>query len=239
MLLSEITMAEFETGKEKTRSIIIPFGSTEEHGTHLPLSTDTLQALEVSVLLAKRRPVFVAPPIHYGVCRSTCDHPGTVSISAATLRALTIDIVSALHEQGLKNFILLTGHAGGTHFSAFVDAGEELLKRFSDIRIAAVTEYHLASEEGRDIIETLGDSHAGEIETSRMLHSHPHLVKGQGKREFPKFPKGILGRNKRRYWPGGVWGDPGLASADKGQRIEALVVSALERLLSCLESWDE
>jgi creatinine amidohydrolase len=239
MLLTDITMTEFEAGLKKTRSVIIPYGSTEEHGSHLPLDTDTLQALTVSARLAQQRPVFVAPPIHYGVCRSTSCHPGTVTISTATLKALTLDVVTALREQGLRNFILLTGHAGGTHFSTLVDAGEELLKRFDDIRIAAVTEYHLAAEEGRGIIETPGDSHAGEIETSRILHSHPHLVRGRGEREYPHFPKGILVRDKRRFWPGGVWGDPGVASADKGERIESLVVAALGRLLEQLENWRE
>ena len=239
MLLTDITMAEFEAGLKKTRSVILPYGSTEEHGSHHPLSTDTLQAMEVSAKLAQQRPVFVAPPIHYGVCRSTSRHPGTVSITTATLKGLTRDIVVSLRDQGLRNFIFLTGHAGGTHFSALVDAGEELLQRFADIRIAAVTEYQLAAEEGRGIVETPGDSHAGEIETSRMLHSHPHLVKGRGEREFPKFPKGILVRDKRRFWPGGVWGDPAAASADKGAQIEALVVSALGRLLETLENWNE
>ena len=239
MLLTDITMTEFAAGLMKTRSVIIPFGATEEHGSHLPLSTDTLQAMEVAARLAEQRPVFVAPPIHYGVCRSTSRHPGTVTISTATLKALTLDIVTSLREQGLRDFILLTGHAGGTHFSALVDAGEELLKRFADIRIAAVTEYHLAAEEGRHIIATPGDAHAGEIETSRMLHSHPHLVKGKGVREFPNFPKGILVRDKRRCWPGGVWGDPGAADAGKGRQIETLVVSALVRLLEALETWHE
>jgi len=98
-----------------------------------------------------------------------------------------------------------------------------------------LTEYMLASTEGRAIIETAGDSHAGEIETSRILHSHPHLVKGSGKREFPTFPSGILVRNKRNFWPGGVWGDPTLASAEKGARLETLVVEALDRLVTQLE----
>lgn len=239
MIIEELTMSEFEEGLGRTRTVLIPFGSTEEHGCHLPLSTDTLQAIEVGRKLAERRPIFIAPPIHYGVCRSTSNHPGTISITTATLKALAIDIVSSLHSQGLRNFILLTGHAGGTHTAALIDAGEELLQRFGDIRMAVLTEYILAAREGRGIIETTDDSHAGEIETSRILYSHPHLVKGQGKREYPSFPEGILVRNKRKYWPGGVWGDPTLASADKGARLEDAVVNALERLAVQLEGREE
>ncbi len=108
MIIQHITMPEFKAGLEKTRTVIIPFGSTEEHGQHLPLDTDTMQAICVSHKLASQRPVFVAPPIHYGVCRSTFEHPGTLSISTATLKVLTIDVVSALYRQGLRNFILLS-----------------------------------------------------------------------------------------------------------------------------------
>lgn len=238
MLIEELTMPEFVAGLEKTRTVLIPFGATEEHGSHLPLATDTLHATEVGRKLAARRSIFIAPPIPYGVCRSTSCHPGTISIRSETLKALACDIVSSLYGQGLRNFVLLTGHAGGTHLSALIDVGEELLVRFADCRVAVLTEYMLASREGRGLIETEGDSHAGEIETSRILHSHPQLVKGTAAREFPDFPPGILVRNKRRYWPGGVWGDPGKASAEKGARLEELVVAALERLIDQLETME-
>lgn len=235
MIIDDMTMPEFEAGLEKTRTVYIPFGSVEEHGTHLPLSTDTLHAVEVGRKLALRRPIFVAPAIPYGVCRSTSCHPGTISITTGTLKALAIDIVTGFYRRGLRRFVLLTGHAGGTHGAALIDAGEALLETFSDIRIAVLTEYVLAAKEGRGIIETEGDSHAGEIETSRILHSHPHLVRGTGEREFPSFPAGILVRDKRRFWPGGVWGDPTKATADKGRRLEEAVVAALDRLVDELE----
>lgn len=239
MIIEDLTMTEFVEGLARTRTVLIPFGATEEHGGHLPLSTDTLHAIEVGRRLAERRAIFIAPAVPYGVCRSTSRHPGTLSIRTETLKALAIDIVTALYRQGLRNFVLLTGHAGGTHTSALIDAGEELLDRLADSRIAVLTEYLLASSEGRGIIETTGDSHAGEIETSRMLHSHPHLVKGEGKREFPTFPRGILVRRKRNFWPGGVWGDPTLASAEKGAKIEAVVVEALDRLVTQLEQLED
>lgn len=235
MLIEELTMDEFVAGLERTRTVLIPFGATEQHGSHLPLNTDTLQAFEVGRKLAQQRSLFIAPAIPYGVCRSTGDHPGTISLTTATLRALAVDLVASLYRQGLRNFVLLTGHAGGTHGATLIDAGEELLQRFADIRVAVVTEYQLAVKAGRGIIETPDDSHAGEIETSRIMHSHPQLVKGAGVREYPKFPSGILVRDKRACWPGGVWGDPTKASAEKGARLEAAVVAALDQLVSELE----
>ncbi|NOY14445.1 MAG: creatininase family protein [Deltaproteobacteria bacterium] len=239
MLIAEMTKDEFSAGLKKTVSVLIPFGATEEHGSHLPLATDTLHAIEVGHRLAEVRDIFVAPPIHYGVCRSTGQHPGTLSISCETLKALAIDVVSALYRQGLRNFVLISGHAGGTHMGALTDAGEKLLQLFADLKIAVLTEYMLVSKTGRHLIETEGDSHAGEIETSRILHSHPALVKGRAAREFPAFPSGILVRNKQKYWPGGVWGDPGKATAAKGAELEKLVVTALSELVDQLENWQE
>ena len=124
LLIENITMPEFEEGLKKTRTVIIPVGSVEEHGPHLPLSTDTMQAYEVAVETSKKVPVFVAPPIHYGVCRSTSQHPGTISITTTTLKSLIKDISVSFSKQGLKNFLIVSGHAGGTHTSALVDVCE-------------------------------------------------------------------------------------------------------------------
>lgn len=235
MLIEEMTMMEFQEGLKRTRTVYIPFGSVEEHGSHLPLSTDTIQAYEVGKKAARLIPLFVAPPIHYGSCRSTSCHPGTISISTATLKALLKDIVRSFRLQGMKNIIVVTGHAGGTHRMALLDAGEELIAEFSDINVAVVSEYELAREEGKSLIETEGDAHAGEIETSRILHSHPSLVIGKGERGCPDFPLGILVREKRKYWPNGVWGDPSKASAEKGRLLEEMVVKKIVEIVRKME----
>ena len=63
MLLENITMADFKKGLKRIKTIIIPFGTIEEHGSHLPLSTDTIQVYEVVKEVAKKVKVFVAPPV--------------------------------------------------------------------------------------------------------------------------------------------------------------------------------
>jgi len=235
MLIQQLTMNEFSAGLKNCQTVLIPFGSTEEHGSHLPLDTDTIQAIEVGEILASRRKIFIAPPVHYGVCRSTGHHPGTISISTATLKSLTIDIVSDFYRQGLRYFILLSGHAGGTHMSTLIDSGEQLLEQFPELNIAVLCEYQLVRESCGDLIETIGDSHAGEIETSRLLNSNPEWVKGSSAAELPHFPNGILVRDKRKYWPGGVWGDPEKGSAKKGAMMVKLAVDRLESIIDQLE----
>ena len=234
MILEEMTMVEFEQGLLASRTILIPFGSVEEHGPHLPLSTDTIQAYEVGIKASRLVPLFVAPPVHYGNCRSTSSHPGTISITTATLKGISKDIVRSCRNQGLANFIILSGHAGGAHCMALQESGEELIAEYQDIQVAVVTEFHLAKSAGRGIIETEADFHAGEIETSRIMYTRPHLVKGEGMQEYPDFPELLLVRNKRKYWPGGVWGDPGKASAEKGKLVEDNVVWRIVNLVKMM-----
>jgi creatinine amidohydrolase len=233
----DLTMPEFEAAREALQTVIIPVGSIEEHGPHLPLGTDAFHAIEVARRVAGLRPVLVAPPVFYGVCRSTREHPGTVSLSGDTLRALLQDLGREFHRQGLRRIIFISGHAGGTHMCALVEAGEALLTEFADLRVAVVNILDLLREVLADkphLVATRGDSHAGEVETAIMLAAYPGLVKGTAPAEWPSFPKYELVRDKRRYWPGGVWGDPGPAAAAQGEEILAAETRRLVQLVDSL-----
>ena len=237
MILEQITKDQFTAGLEKTRTVIIPCGSVEEHGPHLPLGTDTIHVYEVCKEASKHIPAFVAPPLFYGVCRSTRDHPGTVSISAPTLRMLIADLVSDLHHQGLRHFLIISGHASGLQVSCLTEVGEELLLKYPDIRVAALSILDLALAAWCDVIVTKDDSHAGEVETSVMLHLCPQWVGEARPCERPHFPKHLLVRDKMRYWPGGVWGDASQASKGKGKKLFDLSVEALIHLIQTLDSY--
>ena len=224
MQLDKITMADYVKAVRKTKTVIIPYGTVEEHGEHLPLSTDTIVMTEVARMAAERVAVFVAPPIHYGVCTSTGQHPGTIGITAETVRSLTVDIVRDGFRKGLKRFLLISGHAGGLHIAAMREAGERLIEELPGVEIAALSIYDLVYREIAEIAETENDSHAGEMETSLILHIAERLVKGRSKEEYPKFPKPFLVREKMKCWPGGVWGNPHAASAEKGERLFTIMV---------------
>lgn len=238
MKLDDLTMPRFEEGLKNTLTIIIPLGSIEEHGPHLPLGTDTFQVEEVCRRAGRRAGAFAAPALPYGVCRSTADHPGTIGISTPTLRLMILDLGHSCYRQGLRNFIFISGHAGKTHLMAILDAGERLMEELDDIRVAVVSEYGEVLAKGREIIETEEDSHAGEVETSRILCLHPELVDGTAPEEYPSFPPHILVRNKRPYWPGGVWGNPSRASAEKGERLMEIAVDNLVDIIRRLESFE-
>lgn len=235
MILEQITMDDFSAGLEMTRTVIIPCGSVEEHGPHLPLGTDTIHVYEVCKETSKRIPVFVAPPFFYGVCRSTRNHPGTVGIRASTLRTLTADLLSDLYRQGLRHFLIISGHASSLQISCLTEVGEELLLKYPDIRVAVLSILDLGMDGWQEIIVTEDDSHAGEVETSVMLHLRPQLVGEARPREWPRFPRHLLVRDKLRYWPGGVWGDASQATRKKGQQLFDLSVTALVQLVQDLD----
>jgi creatinine amidohydrolase len=237
-LWENLTMPGFETLRQQTQTVILPLGSLEEHGPHLPLGTDTFHAIEVARRVGLLRLVVVAPPLFYGLCRSTREHPGTVSISGDALRTLLMSVGREFCRQGMRHLVFISGHAGGTHMSAILEAGEQLLAELPAVRVAVVNLLELLREvvaEQPDLVHTRGDSHAGEVETAIMMAAYPDLVRGTAPEEWPRFPKYELVRNKRHYWPGGVWGNPAPATAAQGEAILAAEAERLSLVINALE----
>ncbi|MGQ9687677.1 MAG: creatininase family protein [Desulfobaccales bacterium] len=231
----DLRMPEFDTWRRQHRAVLLPVGSVEEHGPHLPLGTDAFHAIELARRVAELRPVLVAPPLFYGLCRSTREHPGTVSISGDSLRMLVTDLGREFYRNGMRQLLILSGHAGGTHMAALTEAGEMLLAELPELSVAICNILDLLQEvlaARPELVQTKGDAHAGEVETALMLAAYPHLVEGRAPAEWPTFPKYVLVRDKRRYWPAGVWGDPGPATAAQG---EALLQAEAERLAKVID----
>ena len=216
--------------------MIIPFGTVEEHGNHLPLNTDTLIIYEVLKQVVKKRNIFLAPPIYYGVCTTTSQYPGTIGITPETLRRLTYDIVRDSYKKGLRNFFLITGHGGGLHSSALKETAEILIEELRGIKMAVICPYDLLYRELSELADTPHDSHAGEIETSLVLALAPERVKGRSIEGYPELPKPFIVKDKSKYWPGGVWGNPAKASREKGERAVTLMVQKIVSLIDQAEA---
>src|SRR5208283_1851053 len=85
IILENITMTDFSKHLRRTKTIVFPFGTIEEHGSHLPLNTDSLIIHEALRRLKRKKEFFLAPVVDYGVCTTNKDHPGTLSITPETL----------------------------------------------------------------------------------------------------------------------------------------------------------
>ena len=115
------------------------------------------------------------------------------------------------------------------------ETAETLIYQLKGIKIAVLSPYDVLWKELSAVAETPNDSHAGELETSMMLYLAPKLVKGRSREEYPKIPKPFTIRNKVKYWPGGVWGNPRKASAAKGKRAMKLIVNKIIEIIDNIE----
>jgi creatinine amidohydrolase len=240
MLLEEMTTDEVAAGLKTSQTVIIPYGVLEAHGPHLPLSTDTIQAYDAAKRAAKLTPVFVAAPVPYGICRSLAGHPGTIGITGETLRGLTRDIVQSMYELGFRNFILYSGHASALQMVALEEASEALLRSCPQANIALVLEFEVIKKHMAGIVETPGDMHAGEIETSRLLTARPDLVRTEllPEESYRESPKPLLVRDVKRYWPSSVEGAPRKASAEKGAKLGQIAAEYLVELVKRMNGFE-
>jgi creatinine amidohydrolase len=236
LLLDELTMKEAQSSAKAGKVVVLPIGSVEEHGDHLPLCTDSLQPEYVALEVAKMKGCLVAPSLRYGVCNSTRGFPGTISIGFEPLYKITKDILEELIRNSFKRILVLSGHAGQSHMAALRLAAQEVVWRHEGEnvedrpRIMVCSDYDFAYElKGKYF--SAKDGHAGTIETSRVMAIRPELVKARGKKSFPKFPRFEIVADSQLYFPSGVIGDPTVASAEKGRMINKYVIREVAKLV--------
>ncbi len=231
MYLDDLTTFEFGERLSSNRDtvVILPIGVVEEHGAHLPLSTDSLQSEYIAEALATELDALLMPPIRYGICNSTRNFPGTISLSFNTFRALIQEILEELCRHNVSNIVILSGHAGRIHMAALRVAADRVLEKFN-VKMMILSDYDIIYKyAGKEFPEW--DGHAGSVETSRIMAIRPELVKGRGERSKPNFPQYRILRHPEKCFPSGVMGDPTTASAEKGEKWNKLVVDELKKLI--------
>lgn len=229
-------MREVKECAKSSNAVIVPVGSVEEHGAHLPLCTDSVQPEFVALEVAKRTGCSVAPPLRYGVCDSTRGFPGTISIGFESLHRVVRDVLEEFVRNGFRRILVLSGHAGQAHMAALRLAAQEVVWNHQGesaekkCRIMVCSDYDFAYElRGKYFSEK--DGHAGAIETSRVMAIRPDLVKMRGKKSFPTLPRFEIVADAQKYFPSGVIGDPTAASRTKGRMINSYVVDNVARLV--------
>ena len=125
-LMKNLTWPEFKQMSEKIKTVIVPWGSVEAHGTHLPLSTDILVIDYLAKVVAKKIGAFLFPTIPIGFCFHAASFPGTVSITQETLMRMAFDMASSLRSNGIQKIIFMSGHGGN------VESLEEIAEDIKD-----------------------------------------------------------------------------------------------------------
>jgi creatinine amidohydrolase len=231
MIFEELTSKEVKAKVNAKSVAILPIGATEEHGPHLPLSTDSLQPEYVAIETARKLGnTFVLPMLKYGQCSSTRNFPGTLSLRFETLQMFAEDIICELHRTGFRNIVVLSGHAGRLHMAALRLAAEHVLEKHPKLKIMVLSDYDIAYAM-KEIEIPPDDGHAGMIETSRVMAIRPDLVKGKAKPCHPKFPKYRVMPDAEKHFPDGVMGDPQLAKKDFGDKANRIIIDELVTLV--------
>jgi mycofactocin precursor peptide peptidase len=194
--------------------VLVPVGSVEQHGPHLPLDTDTVIAVAVAEALAVRRPgAWVAPPLSYGSSGEHQMFPGTCSIGTDALRTVLVELVRSVRTWATR-VVFVNAHGG--NLAALRPAVEQLLVEGHDVAwVPCATE---------DV-----DLHAGLTETSLMLHLRPASVRVDlaevgNTQPLSQILPTLIAEGMAAVTPNGVLGDPRGASAEHGAEVLATMV---------------
>jgi creatinine amidohydrolase len=224
--LDRMTWADVKTEIEKGRdTVVVPFGSTEQHGRHMPLGTDAVLGDEFGWGLAERLDAFLAPTVRFGCSEHHLSFPGTISLSQETFRRVVIDVVKSLSRHGFRRIVLLPTHGG--NFQPLAEAFAEL-EPDENVKVLAFTDLEglvkAAFESSRafGVNAASSGAHSGEWETSLMLALRPKQVKmDQAAEGFV----GELSEIMSRVFDGiqnldenGVLGDPRPATGEAGEK---------------------
>ena len=232
--MAEISWPAFKAAMQARTPILIPVGATEQHGPHLPLSTDVLLPTGVAERVAEQVGALVAPPIAYGYksqARSGGGEafPGTTSLSLNTLVLLLRDVMISLARHGARRLVLVNGHVENAWAEIeAIDLALTELRRdgISDMEVLRLDFYEFVEMETLHRLFPAGYpgtdlEHASLLETSLMLALHPHLVAldkvpTDGPGQFPLYdrwpepagyvpPSGVLARAEGASPEKGEW----------------------------------
>jgi creatinine amidohydrolase len=227
LVAATATAPEVAAHLARSRGIaVLPFGALEQHGPHLPLSTDTITAEAVASALADRLDALLLPALPYGDTWNMSGYPGTVSLRPETVTAIAEDIGRGVAASGARAFVIVNG-----------DWGNRAPLAVAARRLAEVLPTIVLDHPGLDAaVERMRESrpaapglaHAEEVETSLLLHLAPGLVGDDRPAEYPDLPSdfGVRPMRMHPFSVSGVFGDSRPASAAKGAALLDTVVEA-------------
>ena len=213
---------------------VLPVGSFEQHGDYLPLITDTVIASAISQELANAYPLFQLPPVTISCSHEHSAWRGTVSISSSTLHSMIDDIYRSITDSGLSSLVILNCHGGNYGLGNIVQEGSTHGKRMA--LFPSGTDWAEARQSARLTTSNHEDMHAGELETSILLHVSPELVRDgyQAADWVADDRRHLLTTGMSEYTQSGVIGRPSLASAEKGKAVLASLAGSFASVLEIL-----
>ncbi len=228
---------------------VLPVGSLEQHGPHLPVITDTRTAWEVSIraarIAAATMPVLVLPGMWTGMSEHHLPFGGTISLSFSEFRGVLAGVVRSLRAIAFGRLLIVNGHGG--NIEPLAVAARELAVEY-ELPVVSTTPWFIAAKQVAELMETAsGPQHACEAETSVMMAMVPDLVRTgkleEAMRQAPP-PAGSRREGFSRFWSfserapvTGVKGDPRPATAAKGEKMLDAMAAALAEAMGDKALW--
>lgn len=208
------TTSSHDIAENPTDTAVLPVGSFEQHGHHLPLTTDALVATAIAERIAQDYDLFRLPVLPLGCSHEHADFPGTVSISATTLYAVVNDVAASLARSGVSRLVLVNGHGGNYVLSNVVQEANTSGLRMAMFPVSA--DWNDARTEAGLQTSSHEDMHGGEAETSILLHRYPDVVRPgyQSADHVANDRRHLLVDGMRPYTTSGIIGLPSLATAE-------------------------
>jgi len=239
--LENLTWVEAEKALESYDVVLIALGArTKEHGPHLLLKNDYVLAEELKNRVIDQVSVAVLPTLQYGYYPSFLEYPGSVSLQSETMRNMVIDICLSIHGYGVDKFYVL--NTGVSTIPPLEQARQELKAKGIEMRYLNILEVDRNLPPG--LLQQEGGTHADEGETSMMLYLAPETVKmSDAVKDFDSRPdrKGLTRdpRGSGHYSPTGIWGDPTLATREKGKIIVETTVKEIVSQIDALIEFEK
>jgi len=252
-LYADLTWPEVNEAVLMNKVLLLPIGSTEQHGHHMPLDVDNFLATSVCLEAGKRNPqdILVMPNIPYGYNEHAMDFPGTIHVHYDHFIEYCLDVCKSVAYYGFQRIIIVDGHGSNEHLCEFI-ARRATLE--TDALFASTMWTNLTKDKFEEVRESGfgGAAHAGELETSVYLYLEPAKIYmdkaidhygGAAGCKGSKFTSVDLtkgwGPIKLVRWtssatPNGVSGAATLATAEKG---EAILNAAVDNLLEFIEEF--
>ncbi|MBI2010534.1 MAG: creatininase family protein [Candidatus Chisholmbacteria bacterium] len=255
--LHDLTWQDVERHVKKDAIVIVPVGSTEEHGLAAPLGLDTYVAIALAEDVAKKMKVLVSPPLWFGDSSHHLGFPGTISLRTATLTSVIEDISHSLAKAGFRKILFINGHKIA-NLPAIVTAVKNVHEASLKHVLFAIIDPSKIAKGVAKKMKREPEHHAGDLETSHLIYKYPHLI---NKSQLPKkninFVKifspfshfDLLGpanevidiawnsEEQRRFAPTGAFSASHRASAEKGKQYHDYMVEIISQFIRWLRRY--
>lgn len=248
VFMGEMTNREVEAFLVDHQTVIVPIGSTEQHGPHGPLLTDVFVPQEVARRVAPRVGALVAPSINYGLSYPHVGFTGVVNLRIPTFMAVVEDVAASLATTGFTRIVFLNGHYDNTYAIAYAcaNAADRLA---AGVRAFPINYWDgMTAEEAGEFFGPTTGLHANRGETSAVMAINPDLVDlDHANAELPPFPAVTNAPavhtafffstpgSVHRASQSGTWGDARESSVEYGERYLSVVADATVRMLDDVE----